>query len=90
MKLLKGYNYSCYNVHADYTQYVDTKWDCYDYGGSWVNAILSFDNVFDSGLTLFITATTEAWLPILVSTWSERGKDLIPINNYNRWWAVYF
>lgn len=61
-----------------------------DNGGSWVNKILGFDNVFDSALTLFVTATTEAWLPILIDTWSSKGKDLAPINNHNRWWAAYF
>lgn len=55
-----------------------------DNGGSWVNRILGFDNIFDSALTLFVTATTEAWLPILIDTWSSSGKDLAPINNYNR------
>lgn len=61
-----------------------------DYGGSWVNKILTYDNVFESVLTLFITATTEAWLFILVDTWSIRGENLTPVLNYNRWWAAYF
>lgn len=49
-----------------------------DNGGSWVNKILTYDNVFESVLTLFITATTEAWLFILVDTWSVRGENLTP------------
>ncbi|CAD8076090.1 unnamed protein product [Paramecium sonneborni] len=88
-KLLKGSLYYC-SMPNQFQGLVNDKWDCMDNGGSWINKILGFDNVFDSALTLFITATTEAWLPILIDTWSSRGKDLVPINNHNRWWAVYF
>ncbi|CAD8064649.1 unnamed protein product [Paramecium sonneborni] len=88
-KLLKGSLYYC-SMPSLFQGQVNDKWDCMDNGGSWVNKILGFDNVFDSALTLFVTATTEAWLPILIDTWSSRGKDLVPINNHNRWWAVYF
>ena len=61
-----------------------------DYGGSWVNKILSFDNVFDSAAMLFVTATTEAWLPLLIDTWNAVGPGYKPLPNNNRWWAVYF
>lgn len=61
-----------------------------DNGGSWINKIFGYDNIFDSVLTLFITATTEGWLFLLVDAWSARGIDLTPINNNNRWWSVYF
>ncbi|CAD8145327.1 unnamed protein product [Paramecium pentaurelia] len=88
-KLLKGCLYYC-SISIELQDKVQDKWDCMDNGGSWINKILGFDNVFDSALTLFVTATTEAWLPILIDTWSSRGKDLAPINNHNRWWAVYF
>ncbi|CAD8060541.1 unnamed protein product [Paramecium primaurelia] len=88
-KLLKGCLYYC-SISSQLQDQVNNKWDCMDNGGSWVNKILGFDNIFDSALTLFVTATTEAWLPILIDTWSSRGKDLAPINNHNRWWAVYF
>lgn len=52
---------------------VNDKWECMDIGGSWINLRLGYDNIFDSALTLFITATTEAWLGLLINTWSARG-----------------
>ncbi|CAD8153287.1 unnamed protein product [Paramecium pentaurelia] len=87
-KLLKGQMYYCSSLQDEFE--INDKWDCMDYGGSWVNRILGYDNIFDSALTLFITATTEAWLELLVNTWSARGVDLTPVNNHNRWWAVYY
>lgn len=80
--------YYCSSLYEEFE--INDKWDCMDYGGSWVNRILGYDNIFDSALTLFITATTEAWLELLVNTWSARGVDLTPVNNHNRWWAVYY
>jgi len=37
MKLLKGYNYYCAGVASDYVHFIETKFDCLDYGGSWIN-----------------------------------------------------
>jgi hypothetical protein len=87
-KFLKGSLHFCAGVSEEFE--INDKWDCMDMGGSWINSILGYDNIFDSALTLFITATTEAWLGILESTWNARGVNLTPISNYNRWWAVYY
>lgn len=86
-KLLKGELYYCVNYGE---HKIEDKWECMDYGGSWINKILGYDNIFDSILTLFVTATTEAWVPLLVNAWSARGVDLMPENNHNRWWIIYF
>ncbi|CAK81751.1 unnamed protein product (macronuclear) [Paramecium tetraurelia] len=69
---------------------VKNKWACMRNDDSWVNKILGFDNLFDSALTQFITATTEAWLPIFVDKWSFIGTNCALINNSIRWWAICF
>ncbi|CAD8070112.1 unnamed protein product [Paramecium sonneborni] len=89
-KILKGAFFYCSGISNEEEYIINDKWDCLDHGGSWINRILGYDNIFDSALTLFVTATTEAWLEILIHTWSARGVDLTPQNNNNRWWAVYF
>lgn len=66
LKLLKGELYYCSGMEKSLmNEVVKTKLDCLDFGGSWVSQTLSYDNIFDSICVLFVTATTEAWLPIL-------------------------
>lgn len=38
-KLLKGYNYKCSGIHEESGSGIEIhyKFDCLDYGGSWVN-----------------------------------------------------
>ena len=55
-------------------EHVLTSRDCMDYGGSWVNSSFGFDNIFDSLLSLFIVATSEGWLSIVISAWTATGE----------------
>ncbi len=71
MKLLKGTFYHCNNVIEE----VEEKTECMDYGGNWVNQGVNYDDVIESVLMLFLSSTTEAWLPLLVSTWNAVGID---------------
>ena len=64
MKLLKGYNYYCSGLDTE-EFHILTSVDCMDNGGAWEKHRLGFDNILDSSLTLFITATTEGWSPIM-------------------------
>jgi hypothetical protein len=64
MKLLKGYNYYCSDLDTE-EFHILTSEDCMDNGGAWEKHRLGFDNILESSLTLFITATTEGWSPIM-------------------------
>ena len=45
---------------------VKSKWDCYDYGGEWVQlTTANFDNVFRAMMTMFTMMTTEGWAIIM-------------------------
>ena len=57
----KGAFYSCDIKSFGDHQIVD-KNDCFDYGGSWVNADYNFDNALNSISSLFVISTTEGWL----------------------------
>jgi len=32
---------------------IETKWDCFNYGGEWINSDFKFDNIWDSLIGLF-------------------------------------
>ena len=65
-KLLKGKLYSCNGLSEEIIHHhVHTRLDCFDYGGSWVSEILSFDTISDSLCMLFVTATSEGWVEIV-------------------------
>lgn len=36
---------------------IETKWDCLNYGGEWVNRYLNFDNVFNAMVILYSIST---------------------------------
>jgi hypothetical protein len=42
--------------------FVNTKYDCLNQGGEWINADQNFDNVFEAMSTLFQVSTTEGWI----------------------------
>jgi hypothetical protein len=91
MKLLKGAFYHCSGLDEYMIEeFVKTKLDCMDYGGSWVNATLTFDSINEGVFFLFVISTTEGWLPLVARTWNTVGEDHQPHENYNRWWAAYF
>ncbi|CAD8180886.1 unnamed protein product [Paramecium pentaurelia] len=90
LKLLKGTFYYCDAYDSIYKDFIVKKEDCFDYGGSWVNQILTFDTIFQSILTLFCTATSENWIPLVQQAWNAVDVDHQPIQNYNRIYALYF
>lgn len=57
----KGTYYSCDINKAD-EHIIIGKYDCFDYGGNWVNADYNFDNALNSINSLFVISTTEGWL----------------------------
>ena len=64
-------------------QAIETKWDCYNYGGEWVNADFNFDNVLKSMLVLFAIQTKEGWFnPVM---WSQ--TDITQVDYQPREWS---
>lgn len=72
---------------------VDTKQDCLDLGGEWVNSKSNFDNVPNAMLTLFIMSSSESWIDIMRKALDARGPDLQPKINESPqmlWSFAYF
>lgn len=52
-----------------------TKYDCNNWGGTWVNFERNFDNIFIAMLSLFEMMSSEDWL-----TTAYRGIDVVDID----------
>lgn len=66
---------------------INTKWDCLNHGGAWVNADFHFDSLSASLVTLFSIQSTEGWNdPVMWSQTDATGVDMQP----KEWAASYF
>jgi hypothetical protein len=74
---LKGLFFYCSSL-PNPSLAINSKWDCFDYGGSWVNNDYNFDNVLNALITLFVLCTTEGWVDLLHNGTDTRGIDLNP------------
>lgn len=79
--LLAGKFYYCDTGHLEldheYTyKLIDTKFDCLNYGGEWLNPDLNFDNTVQSILTLMTIQTTEGWIGVMWSSVDAVGIDM--------------
>ena len=74
--LLKGTFYYCEteNVPDYVVSMISTKWDCFDYGGDWVNLEDNFDNIFNAMITFFGMMSTEGWLEVM---WSAVDSTMV-------------
>lgn len=58
----KGGYFRCVSLNTAQLNSVDTKIDCLDLGGDWINSPFNFDNILVAMQTLFILSTTEGWI----------------------------
>ena len=65
IQYLKGKFYYCINYDIEFFKLIVNKYDCFDYGGDWINKDNNFDNILNASLTLFKIATSEGWSGIM-------------------------
>jgi len=53
------------NIPESVRSKIISEWDCYDYGGDWVNYDSNFDNVGQAMLTFFTIMTMEGWIDVM-------------------------
>lgn len=63
VKILKDRLYMCTNINFE-DLIIDTKSDCFDYGGDWIKKDFTFDNIADGLKTLFAICSTEGWIAL--------------------------
>ena len=64
-----------------------TMWDCYNYGGEWIEPDLNFDTTFASLLTLVTIQSTEGWIDVLWNSVDAVGPYYQPQEN-NNWFMI--
>jgi len=69
---------------------VQTKWDCYNGGGAWVNYLLSFDNVPAAMQTFFVMATASDWAHIMYLSVDATQPDYVQVKDNNLFWILFF
>jgi len=61
----QGLFYHCHKDNIPNQIKIQTKWECIDHGGEWINKDSNFDNVLAGLLTMFEIITTEGWIEIM-------------------------
>ncbi|KAL4475095.1 hypothetical protein ABPG74_001791 [Tetrahymena malaccensis] len=90
MKQLKGKMYYCTSLDPAILESIESKQDCLDQGGDWLNNLQNWDNVLFSLFNLFIMASCEGWSILMGQANDARGIDLNPQQNQQKEWSFYF
>ena len=77
----KGKMFDCISEHVDIPKIneVQSKWDCLDGGGEWVNKVYTFDNTPNAMVTLFVMSTTAGWAEVSMRTSSTTTIDYVSL-----------
>ena len=51
------------------------KYDCYDYGGDWINSDIRFDNIYDSVFSMYQIGTGKGWVAVMFDTIDSTGVN---------------
>ena len=65
-------------------------WECFDYGGEWVNPNPNFDNIFNAILTLFTMITTEGWNWLMWRALDSTNINQVPSTNNSLSLWIFF
>ena len=94
LNMLKGKFYHCVlpqeivrEVNMDD---IDTKYDCINFGGQWLNAYINFDNIPNALLALYTMCTTEGWVIFMNQAVDSRGIGLQPKEGSNPFYKYIF
>ena len=90
--LLKGTFFYCVtdNVPEYAALGIKTKWDCFDYGGDWVNMEDNFDNVLNAMVTMFGMMTTEGWLEVMWTAVDSTHINEVPLRGNKPFFIAFF
>lgn len=69
---------------------INTRQDCLDNGGEWLNRDTNFDNCLNAILLLFEMSTTEGWVDVMYWGIQSRGIEKAPARNNAPFWGLYF
>ena len=92
MNSLKGKLHHCNhtNIELDSQALIQTKSDCLDYGGDWVNDDVNFDSIFMSMSSLFQVATLDDWSNVMLKAVDAVAVDHVQVKGHNPNWRIFF
>jgi hypothetical protein len=74
----RGKLFSCHNeLQSGIFPIIESKWDCLNEGGRWVNSDLNFDNIGNSMSTMLVLANGVSWSDIMYQASYARDVDLV-------------
>ena len=65
VKCFKGAFWYCNGLETEYLEAIQSKTDCFDMGGDWLNHDFNFDNIFTAVEYMFVVANSEGWIPLM-------------------------
>lgn len=69
---------------------IDTKYDCINFGGQWINKYINFDDIPNALLALYTMSTTEGWVIFMNDAVDARGIGLQPKTGENPFYKLIF
>ena len=70
---------------------MQSKWECVNSGGLWVNRTFNFDNMIIAMVTFFTMSTTAGWAEMMIHTISSTEIDYMPdFTTRNIYWILFF
>lgn len=90
VKVYKNYFFSCSDYYPGASQQIKTKWDCYQWGGNWIQMSINTSNLFNSTLFLFLVATTEGWITLMQEMMNFVGENYQPVLDSNKYICIFF
>lgn len=86
----KGKLYTCSNAMISLSMEINSKWDCLNIGGEWMNRVYNFDNSVNALITLFVFATTVGWSDLMRQTACATYIDYLPGDVPSSFWIFFF
>ena len=94
----KGKFYSCKFEYQGFSEaeitekrrLIDTREDCFDVGGDWINEDFNFDNIANAMVTLFAVASTEGWPDLMWTGVDSYQIGHQPRENENLHWSLFY
>ena len=87
-KVYQDDGYYCDNAYAKAT--IETKQDCFNWGGDWVKYKLSFSNVMATNLNFFYIGTMSGWMYFMQKMMDFNGSGKAPSYNANEHIQIFF
>ena len=93
----KGKLYSCSYSHLKVGEncLIETKWDCLNVGGEWVNKVFNFDDILNAIVNLFVMTTTAGWSEVVFYTLKSTTIDYEPLpalDTFHKdpFWVIFY